>query len=141
MPSLSFLPSFRLSQHAAVDDDDLLLEHPGVAGGVDHPDAADLLQVLQPLGHLPEDQRVLVLLVVDVAHPHHELAAHPAAALARALDAAHAHRALGREIKKKKKREGGGNTTRPISVRVDIRFFISLIRHSYSVRTPRKLLE
>lgn len=104
-------------EQAAVGDDGLLPQRGRVARDVHVADTTDLDQVLQSLGHLKsnyakhltlrekdtatfrilhlsEDEGVLVVLVVDVADPDDELRAHLAAAVGRALLAAHAHRAL-----------------------------------------------
>ena len=55
-----------LKDPASFDDDVLL-------SAVHHPDAGHFLQVFEPVGHLAKDQGELVVFVVNVTNPHHEL--------------------------------------------------------------------
>ena len=54
-------------------DDDVFSEEPSFVSAVHHPDAGHFLQVFEPVGHLAKDQGELVVFVVDVTNPHHEL--------------------------------------------------------------------
>ena len=55
-----------LEDPASFDDDVFL-------SAVHHPDAGHFLQVFEPVGHLAKDQGELVVCVLDVTNPHHEL--------------------------------------------------------------------